>query len=188
LAPASENNGHFELPPTPPQGIFDVRFSSGRSVESLEEGRHEIQLSSAQYPIRITAKNFAAQELRVRDLLSGNIVNERLAAGRAVTIAAALDRLALTTTALPARYALSQNAPNPFNPATVIKFSLPEKAHVKISVYNIKGEKVAEPVNGEKPAGYHQLQFDARSFASGTYFYVMESGAFRDLKKMMIVK
>jgi hypothetical protein len=83
---------------------------------------------------------------------------------------------------------LSQNYPNPFNPATVIKFSLPEKAHVKITVYNAMGESVAALVNAEMAAGDHQVEFNAPGYASGLYFYMMESGTFKDLKKMLFIK
>lgn len=189
LLPAGEPEGNFDLPPIPPLGVFDVRFSSDRFAESLEDSRHEIRLSSAQYPIRLQTQNLADTEMQVRDPFNGAIVNETLAAGKEISITAALERLVLTTAAaLPTSYALSQNTPNPFNPTTVIKFALPAKARVKISVYNIKGERVAELLNEEKPAGYHQVQFNARGHASGVYFYVMEAGAFRGLKKMLIVK
>jgi hypothetical protein len=188
LAPAGEIDESFDLPPTPPAGIFDVRFSSDRFAESMADGRHEIQINSAHYPIRIKTQNFAGQELNVRDLLSGEVVNEALTAGKEIIVTKAVDRLALISNAMPTNYALSQNAPNPFNPSTVIKFALPAKAHVKIAVYNIKGEQVAELINEERPAGHHQVQFNAQNRASGVYFYVMESGTFRELRKMMFVK
>jgi hypothetical protein len=188
LAPANEYSGNFELPPTPPQGIFDVRFGSGQFVESLGAGRFEVLVSSALYPIRITARNFGERTFAARDALGGQMLNATLAAGREITIASPVEKIVLAAATLPAGYALSQNAPNPFNPAAVINFSLPEKSHVKITVYSLKGEKMAELVNEDKPAGYHQVQINGRGYASGVYFYVMEAGTFRSLKKMMIIK
>ncbi|MBU2483243.1 MAG: T9SS type A sorting domain-containing protein, partial [Proteobacteria bacterium] len=70
-------------------------------------------------------------------------------------------------------YILSQNYPNPFNPSTTIKFALPERANVKLSIYNLLGENVAELVNGEMDAGYHETQWHANGFANGVYFYTL---------------
>lgn len=88
----------------------------------------------------------------------------------------------------PNQYQLSQNYPNPFNPSTTIKFSLPEKANVKLIVYNNLGQQVAEIVNSSMEPGYHQVQFDASKLASGMYIYRLEAGKFSDTKKMTIIK
>jgi hypothetical protein len=185
LAPVS--SGSFELPPIPPAGIFDVRFSSGKYVESLA-GSREIQLSSVQYPFLLKVKNMGGQVINVKDLLGGIMLNATLTEGQSLVVTKALDKIAVTASQLPAQFALSQNYPNPFNPQTAIKFALPKKAHVKIAVFNLLGEKVAELVNQEMEAGYHQVQFDARRYASGVYFYMMQAGDFKNLKKMIIAK
>jgi hypothetical protein len=99
-----------------------------------------------------------------------------------------LAKTAETASQLPVQFALSQNYPNPFNPQTSIKFALPKRAHVKIDVFNLLGEKVTELVNREMEAGYHQVQLDARGYTSGIYFYVLQAGDFKDLKKMIIAK
>lgn len=89
---------------------------------------------------------------------------------------------------LPREFILHQNYPNPFNPSTKIKFALPEKANVKLSIYNLLGEKVAELVNGELTAGYHEVEFLAKAIPSGVYFYELHAGAFREVKKMILLK
>lgn len=189
LAPATEMKANFELPPTPPVGIFDVRFSSGRYVETLERGALEIQINSASYPIRIKAQNLGAHALNVKAMLGGNALHETLTSGKEIVVSKATNKIMVETAMqLPSRYALSQNYPNPFNPATMIRFTLPEKGHVKLTVYNIVGEKVAELVNQEFPAGYHQVEFNASSLASGIYFYEMKAGDFRDLKKLVVAQ
>jgi hypothetical protein len=69
-------------------------------------------------------------------------------------------------------FELMQNYPNPFNPSTIISYNLREKGWVKISIYDIKGERIATLVNEEKEAGYHEVEFNpARSgkIASGVY-------------------
>ncbi|MDP4114907.1 MAG: T9SS type A sorting domain-containing protein, partial [Bacteroidota bacterium] len=88
----------------------------------------------------------------------------------------------------PDQYQLSQNYPNPFNPSTTIKFSLPEKANVKLIVYNNIGQQVAELINSSMEPGYHQVQFDASKLASGMYIYRLVAGKFSDTKKMTIIK
>ncbi len=97
--------------------------------------------------------------------------------------------------ALPTEYVLRQNYPNPFNPSTVIRFALPKQSNVKLSVYNILGEKVAELVNGNLSAGNHEVSFDASNLSSGTYVYRISAtsassatGSYVAVKKMMLLK
>ena len=66
---------------------------------------------------------------------------------------------------------LEQNYPNPFNPATTVGYTVPERSHVTLTIFNTLGEKVADLVNGEVEAGYHDVRFDARNLASGVYLY-----------------
>jgi len=90
---------------------------------------------------------------------------------------------------LPETFALYQNYPNPFNPQTTIKFALPQASAVKVNIYNARGGKIAEVVNGYKNAGYHTVKFDGSKFTSGIYFYSLEvGGAIISKKKMMLVK
>ncbi|MEW6412730.1 MAG: M28 family peptidase [Candidatus Zixiibacteriota bacterium] len=94
---------------------------------------------------------------------------------------------------LPGAYTLSQNYPNPFNPATEIAYSIPEKAHVTLSVYNILGQKVTTLVDEEKTAGTHHVQWNGTNekgvmAATGIYLYKMEAGRYKDSKKMLLLK
>ncbi len=78
-------------------------------------------------------------------------------------------------------FSLYQNYPNPFNPSTTIRYALPRRAHVKLTVYNTLGQHAATLVDEEKDAGYHEVQLSARAgtafggvgytLSSGTYFY-----------------
>lgn len=91
-------------------------------------------------------------------------------------------------TQLPVEFDLSQNHPNPFNPSTVVKYSLPVDGFVNISVYNNLGEKVSVLVDGEVSAGEYSVSFDAGNLPSGVYFCRMESGNFISSRKMLLLK
>ncbi|MDR3668694.1 MAG: T9SS type A sorting domain-containing protein [Ignavibacteriaceae bacterium] len=88
----------------------------------------------------------------------------------------------------PINYNLSQNYPNPFNPSTVISFTIPQGGLVKLSVYNILGKEVAVLANEYHNAGNYNINFDAHSLSSGVYFYKLESGNFKDTKKLILIK
>ncbi len=89
---------------------------------------------------------------------------------------------------IPTTYALYQNYPNPFNPATTIEFDLPERSYVRLVVYDVLGREIERLVNEELDAGKYEVNFDASNLSSGVYFYVLDAGKFRDVKKMILVK
>jgi len=85
-------------------------------------------------------------------------------------------------------FSLGQNYPNPFNPSTKIKFNIPESGNTTIKVFNLLGSEVATLLNEMKQPGTYEINFDAAGLSSGTYFYSMESGNFREVMKMIILK
>ena len=85
-------------------------------------------------------------------------------------------------------YQLSNAYPNPFNPTTTIRYSVPTSGNVKISVFNVIGEEVKELVNDYKPAGNYQIEFSADGLSSGTYLYRIEADGFVAAKKMILLK
>ncbi|NUQ43175.1 MAG: choice-of-anchor D domain-containing protein, partial [Calditrichaceae bacterium] len=89
---------------------------------------------------------------------------------------------------LPTEFELYVNYPNPFNPATTIRYDLPVAGEVSLSVYNILGQKVAELVHGQREAGRHAVLFDASQLASGMYIYALKAGSFSKVQKMMLLK
>ena len=88
----------------------------------------------------------------------------------------------------PTEFSLKQNYPNPFNPSTKIGFTLPVETIVKIVVYNLIGQKVAEVVNSKYTAGSHSVDFNASTLSSGIYLYKIEAGSFTAVKKMQLLK
>jgi len=191
LALNNDYDNCYELPPVPPNGISDVRFSTNRLVESLHDTELEVLISSAQFPIKLKAVNLGDMHLAVTDGISGSVLNQILSEESEVVIPVALNKILISSaiqSTLPTQYRLSQNYPNPFNPTSMIKFALPEAGRVRILVYNILGEKVTDLINEMLPAGYHQVEIDARSYSSGIYYYVMKANGFTNAKKMAILK
>ncbi len=88
----------------------------------------------------------------------------------------------------PSEFALEQNAPNPFNPTTVIRFSLDEAAEIDLSVYNMRGERVAVVAQGSYTPGTYNVAFDGSRLASGVYFYRLNAGGRILQKKMLLIK
>ncbi len=89
---------------------------------------------------------------------------------------------------LPSGVSLAQNYPNPFNPSTSISWMQPVSARVRLSVYNLLGQKMAMPVDGLHPAGEHEVRLDASGWASGVYVYVLETGTHMLTRHMVLLK
>jgi PKD repeat protein len=90
---------------------------------------------------------------------------------------------------LPRAYALERNYPNPFNPSTTIRFSLPRKTAVQLSAYDPSGRLVGRLVNETLPPGIHEIRWDAGDLASGTYFIRMSTGdGFTETRRVVLLK
>ncbi|MEE9431924.1 MAG: S8 family serine peptidase [Melioribacteraceae bacterium] len=98
-------------------------------------------------------------------------------------------------TKLPTAFKLSQNFPNPFNPTTTIKYSIPEVeqnfssiTNTTLTIYDILGRTVATLVNENKSAGDYEVMLDASNLTSGVYYYQLKSGYFVETKKLIYLK
>lgn len=89
---------------------------------------------------------------------------------------------------LPKEYFISQNFPNPFNPSTTIRFSLPKAGLVTLKIYDILGNEVASLLNEQMGEGYHTATFNAKNLASGVYVYRITCNDFISAKKMTVIK
>jgi hypothetical protein len=90
-------------------------------------------------------------------------------------------------------FSLEQNFPNPFNPTTTIKFSIPTSEFVTLKVYDVLGNEVASFINEEIPAGSYEVEFasytgSVRNLTSGIYFYTLRAGSYIETKKMILLK
>lgn len=98
------------------------------------------------------------------------------------------ERCVVEADELPMSFALSQNHPNPFNPATTIDFSLAGTGMVNLTVFDLAGGVVATLVNGMLEGGQHSVSFDAGHLHSGVYFYTLSADGFSNTKKMVLLK
>ena len=94
---------------------------------------------------------------------------------------------------MPDEFSLYQNYPNPFNPVTQIKYDLPEASHIQLFIYDILGREVTSLVNEVQEPGYksiiwHGKDTFGRNVGAGMYFYSIQAGDFRQVKKMVYLK
>ena len=101
--------------------------------------------------------------------------------------------LGIDDAAIPDVYALHQNYPNPFNPITRINYDLPEDALVNITIYDMMGRQVKTLINSEQSAGYRTIRWNGTNYlgqtvSAGLYMYVIQAGAYRKTRKMVLLK
>ncbi|MBN1782641.1 family 43 glycosylhydrolase [bacterium] len=89
---------------------------------------------------------------------------------------------------LPAEMGLYPNYPNPFNPTTMIRYTMPEKSHISLKVYDLLGREVKTLIDGTENAGNFCVLFDGSHLSSGLYFYQLRSANFIKTEKMMLLK
>lgn len=98
---------------------------------------------------------------------------------------------------IPSEFILSQNYPNPFNPSTVIRYGIPSSVgtghavsstNVTLKIYDILGNLTATLQDGSQSPGYYERTWNAGNLSSGIYFYLLEAGSFREIKKMILLK
>ena len=127
---------------------------------------------------------------------SGASLNGRALAQTAVTLigTTVVTKPATATNVVdnssaPHEFVLSQNYPDPFNPSTIIQFTIPSNGRAVLKVFNILGQEVATLFNDEAVAGVnHQVQFSGSNLASGVYFSRLEFGGKMQVKKMVLLK
>jgi len=116
--------------------------------------------------------------------------------GQSIDLAFVITRLPHPTGAggtTPESYHLEQNFPNPFNPTTTIRYTLPVASNVTLAVYGVDGKLVRVLQSGSKPMGTFEATWDGRDtsgtpVASGVYFYRLKAGSFTETRKMVLMK
>jgi hypothetical protein len=88
----------------------------------------------------------------------------------------------------PKGFALEQNYPNPFNPSTAMSYRLVANSFVTLEVYDVLGQSIATLVNETQAAGPHTVRWDAAGRPSGVYYYRIQTGAFNETKRMLLLR
>ena len=90
----------------------------------------------------------------------------------------------------PGKLTLEQNFPNPFNPTTVIKYTLPsgKASDVTLKIYDVLGREVSTLINKNQQPGEYEVYFNAAQFPSGVYFYNLKADQYLSTKKMILLK
>jgi photosystem II stability/assembly factor-like uncharacterized protein len=174
--------GWFEMPPPPPAGTFDARFSNNGLVTLLpagKPGRFDMMLDirSAEFPvnIKLSLNGISSKLARIVDRESGSLLGTASLFGgeikitdqRTSRIQVSLDLGA----GAPRAYALYQNYPNPFNPTTTIRFDIADAARVSLRIFNVLGQEVARLADDVfYESGEYALQWNADGVGSGVYF------------------
>ena len=161
--------------------LIGLVFGISVSAEPLLEGR--VRLESGE-PV-------ADAQVRIFDLsdLRQGAIARALTDGTGYF---ALPLAALGGRALPARFALGPNYPNPFNPSTIIPYQLAASSAVRLEVFNLLGQRIATLVDGERPAGFHTATWHAVDGAgwavgAGVYIYRMTVGVERQTGRMVLI-
>lgn len=210
------NLGESELPPLPPQEVFDARFvgfdiqmplglgtlKDYRQGDSSSRGErvHELMYQAAvgrtvtivwDLPRGITAL--------LQDIYQGTLIRAAMSDTGRYTVQnpSIFNRLKMTVhyetpssvgQGEPNTFTLCQNYPNPFNPRTTIRFVLPQASQTRLVVYTISGQHVASLVDAVLGSGRHDVTFESSNLASGSYFYRIESGGGLLQRKMTFLK
>lgn len=191
----------YAMPPAPPEGVFDARFSSGNAIAVPGTGHNSvtgIRISSALYPVTVA---WERKDVSFRAwLLSDGRETELIGRGK-MLLKTGETALSLKLSppgageGRPREFALHQNYPNPFNPLTSLSYELPVSSRVTLKIYNLLGETVKLLIDGTESAGMKTVEWDAGSVATGVYFYRLEAAAsdgsgraFIQVKKMMVIR
>ena len=89
---------------------------------------------------------------------------------------------------IPNDFSLNQNYPNPFNPSTKIAYEISQKGMVRLNVYDVLGREVDVLINDFQVPGRYEVIFSGNNLSSGIYFYKLETEAFSQVKKMILLK
>jgi hypothetical protein len=124
---------------------------------------------------------------KVLDASSGNLI-DMLTDDETIWNNNEFSVISLSDQIIPEEISFSSAYPNPFNPVTMLEFSVPIEMDVQIIVYDMMGRVVSELVSGLHEPGYHEVQWNASQQSSGIYFVKMVAGGQTNILKLMLVK
>jgi hypothetical protein len=206
--------GETELPPYPPAGVFDARFTDafldtpclgqGQSIDyrpwgysdfvftlaggdgSLKSIRLRWDTIATSYFCGLFVSNDAGISYSM-DTQDSAIFTRIQYLNKFMVFRGFIDAVP-ESEPVPKGFELGQNYPNPFNPSTTISYTLPAQSLVTLKVFNVLGQEVAVLVNGIESPGTKSVRFVGSPFPSGAYFYRLQAGSHSATKMLMSVK
>ncbi|MBI5019824.1 MAG: T9SS type A sorting domain-containing protein [Ignavibacteriales bacterium] len=193
------------IPPNPPAGCFDVRYSTQRFAEIFTKDIQTIPINivSDESVLNIS---WDVRDINVRyqiNVIDGdNRFHEHKISGKGTTIIdlSNISRIYLSShqtgdKQIADKFILEQNYPNPFNPATSIGYSIPRSARVQLNIINVAGQVVSTLVDDVQDQGYRTVQWDGQNQPSGVYFVILKAFDLetnqmltRSSSKMLLIK
>ncbi|MDD5363305.1 MAG: T9SS type A sorting domain-containing protein [Ignavibacteria bacterium] len=167
-----------------------IRFNYAYAVYTGYADRLQVQLSTnggSTYPYTIFDKS--GSSLATAPATTSNFVPASASEwGRFSVALGTILAVTRTGTEVPTHFALMQNYPNPFNPVTNIVYMLPKSSQVSLKVYDVKGQLIETLFEGRQNQGIYITQFEGAKYASGMYFYKLDAGDYKEVKKMVLIK
>jgi flagellar hook capping protein FlgD len=183
------------LPPTPPAGTLDARVAVAgvptHSVPSaVQPMDYRMQLQGSDLVLQWDIDAVDAERWQ---MVVDGAIHELVGVGSLNFSEPPQDLWLRYTPATPQQFALLANYPNPFNPSTTIRYELSQTSHVKLTVYDMLGQKIRDLVDLSQSGGAYSVVWDGRDgsgyqSANGVYFYEIQAGDFRSIRKMMLTK
>ena len=183
-----------------PGQVYQVTIElQNLAMTFLQGHRLRIDISASDYPhFDINLNNGGALYVAGDTLVATNyIYHDAIRSSRILLPVATITGLQESTSASPASFQLEQNFPNPFspqgwgifdNPATTIRFTLPQREYVALQIFDALGKEVQTLVSGDLAAGTHTIKFEAQSLTSGIYFYRLQAGRIFQQRKMLMLR
>jgi Family of unknown function (DUF5689)/Secretion system C-terminal sorting domain len=172
-------------------GVFDAGALPS-TIYQIFSGQDTLDLRIVKTNTSLLGKNIPTGDLNIAGVLTQYCNSAPYAGGYQLIPRDSAD--ITTLTAIEGnegklfKYQLYQNYPNPFNPETIIAYSVPKESRVILTVFNILGQKIKTLVDQKKPAGTHQVKFDGTGLSSGVYFYCVNAGDYFQVRKMLLLK
>jgi len=190
----SEQLSTFEMPPVPPEGVFDIRFASGHEAASLaSEGgleqsatNHRLDVQGVDFPIEVRLETDAEDR---RFVLSAGGDEFTLSSEQtSVQVQKSTGRFAVAAAPNPREFRFGAVYPNPIRGQATLEYALPKAATVSIAVYDMLGRQVTRLVERKRRTGVYQARVDATQLASGKYFVRMQAGSFQKTRQLTVVR
>ena len=192
---SAEDRLSYSLPPKPPAGAFDVRFS-GNWKYCEDSGVIEVMNPGETLVIEYNVKEGELWEL-VPVIANGTEWSAAipLSDQGQLTLGSGVEQWILrkSVSTVSTTFALHPAYPNPFNPITSLRYGLTEQAQVTLTIYDLIGREVTQLINTTQEAGYRSVQWDATNMhgkpvSAGVYLYQIQAGEFVQTRKMVLLK